>query len=80
LKHEQRLLEIFGVFHFGDQAEEGNVGAVGKNYVGNSLESGVESGVDCRLDNAAGVILQTDRDHGNHDGAKNAEERWKIPD
>lgn len=77
LEHEQRLLEVLGRLHLGDQTEESDVSAVGKDDVGDGLEGSVQVGIDGGLDNAAGVLVDTNGDHGDHDSAEDTDERSK---
>ena len=74
LEHEEGLLEVLGGFHFGDETEEGDVGAVGEDDVGDGLECCVEGCLGGGVDGAAGVALDTDGDHGDHDGAEDTDE------
>lgn len=74
LKHEKGLLEILGGFHFGDEPEEGDVCAVGEDDVGDGLECGVQVCFDGGFDDAAGVLLHADGNHGDHDRAEDGEE------
>lgn len=75
LEHEQRLLEVLGRLHLGDQTEESDVGAVGEDDVGDGLEGSVQVGFDGGLDDTTGMLLDANGDHGDHDGGEDTEER-----
>ena len=75
LEHEEGLLEVLGALHLGDETEESDVGAVGEDNVGDGLEGSVQVGLDGGLDHTAGVLLHGDGDHGDQDGAEDADER-----
>ena len=77
LEHEQRLLKVLRSLHLGDQTEEGDVSTIGKDDVGDSLESSVQVGLDGGLDDATRVLLNADGDHGDQNCAEDTEERGK---
>jgi len=74
LKHKEGLLKVLGSLHLGDETEESDVGAVCKDNVGDGLEGSVQVVRDGGLDNAAGVLLHSNGDHGDQDGTKDADE------
>lgn len=74
LQHEEGLLEVARRFHLGDETEEGDVGAVGEDDVRDGLEVLVQGARDGGFDDAIRLGLYADGDHGDHDGAEDAEE------
>lgn len=75
LKGHQGLGVILGVTELTDEAQPCSVSTVGEDNVGDAIESGREVGVGDVDDVASLKRVDTNSNHGDHDGGKDRDER-----
>lgn len=74
LQHVQSLGEVSGLTHLSEKTEEGYMGAVGEDNVGDSSECLVQVGVHGSLESCISSILDTNTDHSDDDSSKDTDE------